>query len=264
LNDITFSEPCVVFALRREALYFRKQFEPEQRVPGAPCWAAFCGPLWLHVVVLETGVGSSAMETALRWLLAKPLFDNVPLRPKLVLSAGFSGALRPQQRVGDLILATEVVDQDGRSWPTTWPGELPPGEWRPPLARGRILTMPALIADPALKKSLGERFDALAVDMESATLAQLCQQQNIPFGCLRVISDGLDTPLSPRLGTLLRRGRVSPFRLGLALLTRPWLAAELWRLGGATRTAARQLNLALGELLTLTLNWMEPDDKPAL
>ena len=180
-----------------------------------------------------------------------------------MLSAGFSGALQSQQRVGDLILATEVVDQDGRSWPTTWPGDLPPGEWRPPLTRGRILTMPTLIADPALKKSLGERFDALAVDMESATLARLCQQQNIPFGCLRTISDSLDTPLSPHLVTLLRRGRVSPFRLSLALLMRPWLAKELWRLAGATRLAARQLSLALGELLTLTLNWMEPGDKVA-
>lgn len=257
MNDITFSEPCVVFALRREALYFRKQFVPEQRLPGAPCWAAFCGPEWLQVVVLETGLGDDATTAALQWLLAKPLFGNVPLRPKLVLSAGFSGALRPGQRVGDLVLATEVVDQDGHSWPTTWPGELPSGEWRPPLARGRLLTMPALIADPALKKSLGERFDAVAVDMESATLARLCHQHNVPFGCLRAISDDLDTPLSPHLGGLLRRGRVSPLRLSLALVKRPWLAAELGRLAGATRTAARQLSLALGELLTLTLNWME-------
>ena len=259
MNDITFSEPCVVFALRREALYFRKQFEPEQRVPGAPCWTAFCGPEWLQVVVVETGLGAAATEQALQWLLAKPLFGNVPLRPKLVLSAGFSGALRAGQKVGDLVLATEVVDQDGTSWPTTWPGDLPAGEWRPPLERGRILTMPALITEPGMKKSLGERFDALAVDMESATLARLCHKNNMPFGCLRAISDDLNTPLSPRLGDLLRRGRVSPLRLSLALLLRPWLAAELWRLAGATRTAARQLSLALGELLTLTLNWMEPE-----
>ena len=77
MNDITFSEPCVVFALRREAMYFRKEFAPEQRVPGAPCWAAFCGPEWLQVVVLETGLGAAAMETALQWLLAEPLF--IPL-----------------------------------------------------------------------------------------------------------------------------------------------------------------------------------------
>lgn len=259
MNDITFSEPCVVFALRREALYFRKQFEPEQRVTGAPCWTAFCGPEWLQVIVLETGLGPAAMERALQWLLAKPLFGNVPLRPKLVLSAGFSGSLRAGQRVGDLVLATEVIDENGQSWPTTWPGNLPPGDWRPPLERGRILTMPALIADPAEKKALGERFNAVAVDMESATLARLCHKHNMPFGCLRAISDDLDTPLSPQLGALLRRGRVSPWRLAVALLLRPTLAGELYRLAGATRLAARQLSLALGEVLTLSLNWMEPE-----
>ena len=51
------------------------------------------------------------------------------------------------------------------------------------------------------------------------------------------------------------RGRVSPIRLALAVLARPWLVPELWRLAGATRIAARQLGLGLGELLTLTLDW---------
>src|SRR6516165_1003223 len=261
LNDIIFSEPCVVFALRREAMYFRKQFEPEQRVPGAPCWAAFCGPEWLQVVVLETGLGAAAMETAIQWLLKAPLFGNVPLRPKLVLLAGFSGALRPGQRVGDLVLATEVADQDGNVWPATWPGELAAPEWKT-LARGRILTVPALIAEPAMKRSLGERFGAAAVDMESAALARLCHQRGVPFGCLRAISDDLDTPLSPHLGRLLRRGRVSPWRLALALARHPLMAGELWRLAGATRHAARELSKALGALLTLTLDWMG-DGEPA-
>ena len=49
--------------------------------------------------------------------------------------------------------------------------------------------------------------------------------------------------------------------LGLAVLRRPWMVGELWRLAGATRHAARQLSLALGEVLTLTLNWMSPEDE---
>jgi nucleoside phosphorylase len=257
VNDITFSEPCVVFAMRREAMYFRRKFEVEQRIPDAPCWAGFCGPEWLQVVVLETGIGAAAMERALGWLLAKPLFGNVPLRPKVVLSAGFSGALRVGQRVGDLVLATEVMDLDGNSWPATWPGELPPGEWKPPMERGRILAVRELVTDPASKKALGERFGAAAVDMETATLARLCHQKNVPFGCLRVISDDLDTPLSPHLCDLFNGGRVSPWRLALGVARHPLMIGELWRLAGASRVAARQLGLALGELLTLTLNWME-------
>jgi hypothetical protein len=85
--------------------------------------------------------------------------------------------------------------------------------------------------------------------METAVVARLCRRQGVPFGCLRVISDDLNTTLSPRLADLLRQGRVSPSRLAGALLRQPSLAVELWRLAGQTRKAAEQLSLGLGRLL---------------
>jgi nucleoside phosphorylase len=257
VTDLAFRDPCVVFALRREAAPFLRHFPPQQRFPGAPCRARFCGPSWLTVLVLETGLGPGAVEAALTWALSGPPFGNVPYRPKLVLSAGFSGALRQGLRVGDLVLATEVADVEGNCWPATWPGELPPGEWRPPLRRGRLLTVPALVGEPRDKQALGERHDALAADMETAAVARLCHKQGVPFGCLRAISDDWDTPLSPRLVGLLKGGRVAPLRLAGALARQPSLAGELWRLARQTRTAARRLALALGEVLTLTLPWAE-------
>jgi adenosylhomocysteine nucleosidase len=254
VTDLTFADPCVVFALRHEATPFlRGTFRPQQRFRGAPCRARFCGPSWLSVLVLETGLGLAAVEAALTWALSSPLFGRVPYRPKLVLSAGFSGALRPGLRVGDLVLATEVLDLEGNRWPATWPGELPPGEWRPPLTRGRLLTVPGPAATPGAKRALGERLDALAADMESAAVARLCQKYEVPFGCLRVISDDWDTPLSPQLVGVLKRGRVAPLRLAAALARHPTLVRELWRLARHTRAAARQLAVGLGELLTLTL-----------
>ncbi len=256
MTELAFTDPCVVFALRREAAPFlRGTFRPQQRFPGAPCRARFCGPSWLTVLVLETGLGPAAVEAALTWALGSPLFGNVPYRPKLVLSAGFSGALRPGLRVGDLVLATEVADLEGNRWPAPWPGELPPGEWRPPLTRGRLLTVPGLAGTPGAKRALGERHDALAADMETAAVARLCQKHEVPFGCLRVISDDWDTPLSSQLVGVLRGGRVAPLRLAAALARRPGLVGELWRLARQTRTAARQLAQALGEVLTLTLPW---------
>ena len=246
---VAFSDPCVVFALRRESSFFRRAFRPHRRFPGAPCWARFCGPAGLTVLVLETGLGAAATERAVRWLLGRPALGNGAYRPRLVLSAGFAGALRPGLRVGDLILAGEVVDVAGHRWPAPWPGERPPGEGRPPLARGRLLTVPALAGDPGQKERLGDQHDALAVDMETATLARLCHQHGVAFGCLRSISDDCRTPLSPDLVSVLGQGRVGPLRLLGALARKPALLAELWRLAGQTRTAARQLALGLGELL---------------
>ena len=51
-------------ALRRESHAFRQEFRPHQRFLGAPCRAWFCGPAWLTVLVLETGIGRARM---MRW-----------------------------------------------------------------------------------------------------------------------------------------------------------------------------------------------------
>jgi hypothetical protein len=255
VNELLIEDPCVLFALRREALPFRREFRPHQRFPGAPCWARFCGPAWLTVLVLETGVGTGRARAALDWLLARPALANVVYRPRLVLSAGFCGALDEQLRVGDVLLATEVADTHGRCRPTTWPGALPAGEWRPPLHRGRLLTSPGLLADPGQKVALGQRHGALAVDMESAAVAEACAGACVPFACVRAVSDDARTALSPRLVALLAGGRVSPLRLLTNLARAPRLAGELWRLARDTNHAARRLGTALGELLTLTLPW---------
>ena len=182
------------------------------------------------MLTLETGMGSVAAEAVLEWMLAKPMLGNLAYRPKCVIAAGFAGALREEQRVGDVILATEVRTASGECWPTTWPGELPPGEWRPPLHRGRLLCAEQLIGDPETKRKLGIEHEALAVDMESAAVARLCQKQGIAFGCVRAISDAVHTPLSPELAKLLSAGRVSPLRLLLLLARRPRIAGELWGL----------------------------------
>jgi adenosylhomocysteine nucleosidase len=253
LTDLTINDPCLMFALRREAAPFRREFRPQQRFPGAPCWARFCGPAWLSVLVLETGMGEQRTAEALTWALGRPLLDNLAYRPSVVLSAGFAGALQPGYQVGEVVLATEIRDTEGGHWPTTWPGELPPGPWQPPIRRGALLTAPHLVSEPSGKRELGEKYGAVAVDMESATVARACSREAVPFGCVRVISDDVDTALSPQLAALLSGGRVSALRLLGLLLRRPFVIRELWRLGRHTRHAAVQLGKALGELLTLTL-----------
>jgi adenosylhomocysteine nucleosidase len=255
MDPLLVNDPCLLFALRREAQPFYQEFRPQQRFGGAPCRARFCGPEWLSVLVLETGMGVAASESALRWLLGQPKFGNLAYRPKCVISAGFAGALREEQAVGDIILATEVRAPTGERWPTTWPGELPAGEWRPPLHRGALLCAEQIVGDPETKRRLGVEHEALAVDMESAAVARLCQKHDVPFGCVRAISDAVHTPLSPELGGLLAAGHVSPFRLLLLVARRPRLVGELWSLARSTRFAGEQLQRALGELLTLTLEW---------
>src|SRR5215471_10093472 len=168
MSDLDFDEPCLLFALARESRAFRREFPPTQRFPGAPCRAWFCGPAWLSVLVMETGVGATRTERALKWLFDVPRLGVVPYRPKLVISAGFAGSLHAEYRVGDIILASEVVDADGCVRSTSWPGRLPEGEWRPVLNRGRLVTFDRIAATTADKLALAEKHGAVAVDMESA------------------------------------------------------------------------------------------------
>jgi adenosylhomocysteine nucleosidase len=260
VNELKIDDPCVLFALSREAGPFLQEFRPQQRFPGAPCWARFCGPAWLTVLVMQTGIGAERMQQAVDWLLTGPMFGNLLYRPRVILSAGYAGALRDGLAVGDIVLANEVLDCEGNSWATTWPVKLE-GEWQPPLHQGRLLTEAKLIGEPALKRQLGEKHDALAADMESAVLARACQGRGIPFGCVRAISDDLQMALSPHLVRLLGSNRVSPARLTASVLRRPGLVGQLWRLARDTQLASRQLARALGELLTLTLPWSEELEK---
>jgi adenosylhomocysteine nucleosidase len=252
VDDIGFTDPCIIFTLGRESQAFRREFPPTQRFFRAPCWARFCGPSWLSILVLETGIGAARTERALGWLLNNPRLGVVPYRPQLVISAGFAGALHPDRRIGDIVFANEIVNSHGNSWPTTWPVQLPQGEWQPPLHRGRLLTTDGIVATTAEKLSLGEKHGAVAVDMESAIVARACSERGIPFASVRAVSDELNTPLSPSLVGVLRNGRVDVLSLIGSLMFRPALIREMWRLARHTTFAGSQLGKALGELLTLT------------
>jgi hypothetical protein len=257
LHQIALDDVCVLFALRRESMFFRREFPPHLCFDGAPCWAWFGGPAWLTVLQVETGVGAANVERVLDWLLGEPKLDGAVYRPKLVLFAGYAGALSPELKVGDLVLADAIVNETGHRWPTTWPGPLGVGSWNPPLHRGSILTADRLIATVEDKSWLHEKHGAIAVDMESAAFASRCAKHGVPFGVLRAVSDDARTPLSPVLASLLAGGAVSPWRLLTTIARRPRIIAELLRLGRYTKHASNQLGAGLGELLTLTLPWFD-------
>jgi adenosylhomocysteine nucleosidase len=241
------ADPCVLVAMDRESQGLRQDFPRRQRFIGAPVSAWFCGPSGRSILVVETGIGPDAVRKALDWVFSKPRIEQSSYEPKLLLYAGFAGALTPELHLGDLILATEVANMDGNRWRTTWPGE--PAAGQLPLRRGTILSAPRIIADPQEKSRLSQAHQALAVDMESATFASMCSRNEIPFGCLRAVSDDCATSLSTNLVKLLSGSRVSPWRVIATSLIHPSLIKELMRLARETRLAGNQLGKAIGELL---------------
>jgi adenosylhomocysteine nucleosidase len=184
------SDVLVLFALRREAASFRRHA---------------CPGVAIHVSGVGRNRARHTAEAALR---------SVPA-PRLVIAAGFCGALAPGLRVGDVVTSP------------------------------RIVTVDHLVADPADKHQLAERTGAEAVDMESAAVEEVCAARGVPFLAVRVVSDTADTALSPELVRLLSGGRVSPLKAAVALAGKPSLLGEFRRLARDTKQAARSLADAL-------------------
>ena len=225
-----------LFALRRESAPFARRLRLLRRFADAPCPARLYATRRDWVLVLETGVGAARAAAAARWVL-----DS--LTPRLVVAAGFAGALDPALTVGDTVLASEVAEPGELRWRVALPLELSD------LPCGRLLTVSRLVATSEQKRALARQFGALAVDMESAAVAEVCQERRVPCAVARAISDAADAGLSPELVALLAGGRVAPRRVLAALVRRPRLAGELWRLARDTRRAARRLADALIRLL---------------
>ncbi len=211
----------ILFALEREAAPFRRLVKARQ-------------DLQIHV----SGVGRQRAKRALEQILQSVT------SPRCVIAAGYAGALHERLRVGDRVIAREIVDRKGGSWRCST--ELLPST----NLSGRILTSDHLVAEAKEKEQLGESYKALAVDMESAGIAEVCVERGLPFLAIRAISDTLDTQLSPQLIGLLAGGHVSPWQAIRALLKKPNLLSEFRRLARDTRLAGRNLGQTLHKILS--------------
>lgn len=125
--------------------------------------------------------------------------------PDMVLNtgvAGGTGATATPAKVLDVVLATEIAYHDVWCGPGTIAGQAAncPARFGCPLsadvrralgAREGLLASGDIFVDRRedLDRILALYPDALAVDMESAAMAQTCYLRSVPFVCLRVVSD---------------------------------------------------------------------------
>ena len=195
------------------------------------------------VPTLETGVGSARVERAL---------DEIRDLPDHVLHVGYCGGLRAGLAEGDLLLVTEVFGtSDARSPVTPTAIDLLRSALsRLPsrLAQGALVTVPAFVHDPAEKRALAERHQAVACDMESAIVARWCAERGVPWSGVRVVSDTADHPILPSVygpnGIDLHR-----FLRGWSHPATPIRAARMLRgVRRADRTLAGALPVALEAL----------------
>lgn len=234
---------AVLFALRRESMFFVRLLSKARRLRHAPC-AAWIGSVGkVQVLVVEGGMGAEKTRKALEWLDLLPIIDSSIFSADILINSGFCGALTTRHTVGEVVQASAIVNARGFIWTAS--------HSIPNLDAVRLVTHSTLVGEPAQKEQLAREYDAHIVDMEAAEVALHCAARGLPLLCLRSISDDSATTLSPHLAELLSHGRVSAVKLIRLLLRRPWLIKEMLRLARHTRKAGIALAEALRESLSL-------------
>jgi adenosylhomocysteine nucleosidase len=154
----------VCFALPFESVSFEKCVRPE-----------------LAVRVVHTGMGSEKAVPRLKAAINQ-------YRPSRIILSGFAGALHPDWRAGDLVIARNLSSGE-------WLERIGEVALAPGVRIGELFTAGEVIDSPRAKAGLRARTGADAVDMESAALHRTATDAGIPLLTIRSISDDAHSDL---------------------------------------------------------------------
>lgn len=196
---------AILSAMREELTPFLKKFPnyTQEEVGGNVFYKVAYGEHELILAYSKIGKVHSALSAStmiLKFGCEKLIFSGV------------AGGLRPKLKVGDLIVATKLCQYDVDITAFGHPlGFIPESsvyiEADPHLLKvasevakekgikleeGIIASGDSFIASSEKKKWLIENFQADAVEMEGASVANVCHLLKIPFCILRSISDSAD------------------------------------------------------------------------
>ncbi|MCS7304626.1 MAG: hypothetical protein NZ602_05895 [Thermoguttaceae bacterium] len=214
------ADVAVVFALESESGGLEDMLQETGRWRGEG-FTVIAGRLEdRQVVIVRTGAGQAPAAHA-----TEALLDGH--RPRWVISAGFAGATQPDLDRYDLLVVDSVVRPDGCREVLS-----PPSQWLAltgfgRIHRGLLLSGDHLVSSPQEKRSLGEKFGASAVDMETFGVVQVCRRRNVPVFAVRIIIDKLDDQLPPEVRGLLKQ-KTAAARWG-AVLGALWHRPSSWK-----------------------------------
>ncbi|MHB8864043.1 MAG: phosphorylase family protein [Pirellulaceae bacterium] len=188
------------------------------------------------VLIAESGVGRSAAMQATE--------DIIKLHhPQWIVSTGFAGALVPELSGGHLLMANSLIDRHRHPLEVGFQMAPETIEARSSLHVGRLLTVDELVRQRNEKARLAAEFAAVAYDMETMAVAQVCQRRQVRFLSVRIISDGLDDRLSPEVEHMLDQPSLAG-KLGAAtraLFERPGSLKDMWKLREVAHRASDRL-----------------------
>ena len=157
----------------------------------------------------------------------------------LMICSGLAGALRPNISVGDIIVQAEDAS-------LIQVAEQALKENRLPFHVGSLVTVASPVLTPSARQNLATASEAIAVDMESQTIAALCRRRGVPYLAMKGVSDSMEDDLSPILEGY---DVIHIPRIALRVLSRPGTWPLAARLAHHSNVAAK--NLGRGVSATL-------------
>lgn len=194
-----------------------------------------------RIMLAANGAGptlaAQAVEVAIRAVTVAELSAS---KLEAVVSTGFCGALAPELQESQIVVATQVLDQSsGETYPCA--PVLADGQF----TSGLLVSQDRIAIDTAEKQQL-QACGAVAVDMEAVGVAARTKRAELPFCCIKVVSDRADESFGFDLNKMrTTEGRVARGKIGIYALTHPHLIPELLRLKRRADNAAK----ALGDFL---------------
>jgi adenosylhomocysteine nucleosidase len=230
--------PChvgVVFALGIEAGALEDRLVGKINIQGGRFSARQGGLKGRGVVVVHSDIGRENAARATETLIAGH-------KPKWIISAGLAGGLQPQVKRSDIVMADAILGETGERLAIDLHFS-PDQKAIPGLHIGPLLTVDEVVFRAERKRQLGERFGALAVDMETWGVAEVCRRDKQRFLSVRVISDVLDEELPSEVERLVKK-KGTARRVGAAagsILRRPSAVKDLWHFRSTALQCAERL-----------------------
>jgi adenosylhomocysteine nucleosidase len=211
-----------VAALVREVRPLIKRWRVNDREYGGRNFKFFEND---QAVLVSGGIGAEAARRACEAVIKL-------YQPRLVISAGFAGAVDPELKMGRMLTPRLVIDANDGSRTEVGSGN------------GVLVSFNA-VADARQKLKLGKAYRADAVDMEAAAVSRGADAHGIPFVAVKAISDeaGFEMPSLDKF--IARDGQFQAGRFVLFAAVRPWLWPGVIRLRANMQKASSALCQAL-------------------
>jgi adenosylhomocysteine nucleosidase len=195
-----------------------------------------------RIMLAANGAGpklaARAVEIAIRAVTAADLSSS---RLEAVVSTGYCGALHPDLKESQIVVATQVLDlATNEKFACVKLEDEGVG------VSGLVVSQDRVANDAAEKQRLRNHVGAIAVEMEAAGVAARAKRAGLPFYCIKVVSDRSDESFALDLNQMrTTEGRIARGKIMVHAVARLNLVPALFRLKRRTGNAAR----ALGEFL---------------